>query len=640
MAAVRPLALALDGAWADIAIAVGLGVSAALSGLLAHKLLQPASQRRTGLVVGAVLLLAIGALHQTHLRLVFSLQTGLTWALLLESTQAGDWTGALHYAQPTDLAQALLPAATFLVSAWLPWALRLRHAMAIGMAAALVLLGLMARSPGDGGALPAEASQSPIAFTVRDFFNHRDDDEPPPVVPQPGPTLAAAPLPGQAMPDRTLPPLPAALTGTPTARGSGGMRLDAPFALPVQVRKVLPPRVQKPWNVVWIVMESTGLRYVQGETFGVLPMPYLRRLADEGWHLTRHRSPSNSSATSLVAQFTGLYPMPSLQMFSTRKDNHLPSLFDWLGAGYEKFLVTPGKLTYFFPKFFFRNAGLTEMWGFDEVPVKRNPGGEGLSKDEPEVVGFFLQRLRKARPPFAAVYYSYVAHWEYTDYGPQYRKFRGNRLIDRYHCNLWLLDRQIERIVEQLRADGLLESTILVLAGDHGEAFGQHEHNWAHARNSYDENLETPAVLWQPSLFPPRVETRDTNHVDLLPTVLDAMGVAYEDRLMQGESLFQDNLRRRFQFFWGNEGMVSVLGADGIKLGLQTTSAAGTDKACRVFDLHRDPGEKRRLACERFPEHLQVLRQWREGQRKRILAYSGAAQQGVAFEGWRHPRVR
>ena len=496
--------------------------------------------------------------------------------------------------------------------------------------------------------LPRNAARStvaPVWYTASTWTSERDEPEPE----ASAPLLAGAPMVAMgALATDTGAGLADDATGTPAeATGTTSGLVAAPAEVtpglflhdprvtdPTPVAKVVPP--PRHWNVVWIVLESTGLRYFKGEASkGKLPMPFAHKLATEGWFLTRHHSPSNSSATSIVAQFSGLYPLPSVQMFSVAPDNHLPSLFSWLPVDYERFLYTAGRLTYFFPKAFMQHGGMTDMVGYEETSVTRNPGGEGLSKDEVQVVGTFLERLGKAHEPFAAVYYSYLGHWPYTDYSPFYpdegRHFGGARLLDHYLDNLWLLDKQIERIVEQLRKQGVLDRTLIVVAGDHGEAFGQHEHSWAHAKHSWQENHETAAFLWQPAVFPAREVTELTLHTDLMPTVLDALGVPYDAEMVQGESLFQQRLRRKVAFLWGNQGVVTGSFADGLKLLWSIR-----ERSCTAFDLNTDPQEKKARKCP--PERLEILRAYKEFQLKALPAWSEARRKQEPWQGHAPPK--
>jgi hypothetical protein len=80
-----------------------------------------------------------------------------------------------------------------------------------------------------------------------------------------------------------------------------------------------------------------------------------------------------------------------------------------------------------------------------------------------------------------------------------------------------------------------------------------------HYRYSYNENLETPAIFYQPTLFKPKEFGFSTSHVDILPTLLDAMRIPFSPTVFDGESLFNYELRRNPIFFYGYEESISSL---------------------------------------------------------------------------------
>jgi arylsulfatase A-like enzyme len=202
------------------------------------------------------------------------------------------------------------------------------------------------------------------------------------------------------------------------------------------------------------------------------------------------------------------------------------------------------------------------------------------------------------------IYISFAAHFPYFDYGEDYRIRKDDgRLINRYYNNLSLLDHMIKRIYKHLKEQGLLDRTILVIMGDHGQAFGQHHpNNFMHYRYSYNENLETPAILYQPALFNPKTFGFPTSHVDILPTLLDAMRIPYPPAVFDGESLFKHKWRQNPIFFYGYEESVSALDTHLVKV---QYSLKKND--CRVFDLKVDPDEKNPLDCSLYPLQLETL---------------------------------
>jgi arylsulfatase A-like enzyme len=191
----------------------------------------------------------------------------------------------------------------------------------------------------------------------------------------------------------------------------------------------------------------------------------------------------------------------------------------------------------------------------------------------------------------------------------------------------------IKRIFDNLKEKGLLDRTIFVVVGDHGQAFGQHHpDNFMHYRYSYNENLEAPAVLYQPALFKPRTFDIPTSHVDLLPTLLDALRVPYDPALFDGESLFQNRLKRKYLFFYGYEESVSCLDMDRIKVQYSLKK-----KKCQAFDLKADPEEKQPLDCSSFPSQLEALQGFVFHHDSSLVSYNSSVKEKKDFHGHRHP---
>ena len=71
----------------------------------------------------------------------------------------------------------------------------------------------------------------------------------------------------------------------------------------------------------------------------------------------------------------------------------------------------------------------------------------------------------------------------------------------------------------------MLDETLVVIAADHGEAFGERGFE-GHARNVYQEVTEVPFVISFPfRLEPGLVIDSRTQNVDIWPTLLDLLGL-------------------------------------------------------------------------------------------------------------------
>ncbi len=361
---------------------------------------------------------------------------------------------------------------------------------------------------------------------------------------------------------------------------------------------------KQPWNVLFIVMESTGARYLDHITGqGERPMPFVEGLRERGTSLEFHMATGNTSPRSIFSIFSGIYPLPDHSLFCTRKDVALPGLGTFLGESYEKFLVTPGRVQSYFPLAFMRNTGLTDIEDYYSLPETGRTGFSG-GRHELDAVDRMVERLRQAKEPFWGTYYSYAPHYHYYDYGPEYRIEPGEDAKSRYLNNLRLLDTQIERIFSVLERQSLLARTVVVLVGDHGEAFGQHPENFTHARASYVENLHAPAIFYQPKLFPPKKVKCTTSHVDLLPTLLEALEIPFQEEQFQGESLFRPR-RQKYHFSVGNEVALSSVDPDKKKVLVNFRK-----DTCHAFDLQTDPLEDSPLPCAGHQEQVDALLQF------------------------------
>src|SRR6185369_10927811 len=72
--------------------------------------------------------------------------------------------------------------------------------------------------------------------------------------------------------------------------------------------------------------------------------------------------------------------------------------------------------------------------------------------------------------------------------------------------------------------------TLVVLTADHGESLGEHGER-THGLFAYEATLRVPLIVYQPALFRPRVVQAPVRHVDLVPTILDALAMPVPEDL-------------------------------------------------------------------------------------------------------------
>jgi arylsulfatase A-like enzyme len=112
---------------------------------------------------------------------------------------------------------------------------------------------------------------------------------------------------------------------------------------------------------------------------------------------------------------------------------------------------------------------------------------------------------------------------EYT-YTAESAKF-GSDYADIYDNAVLNVNQILDGLYGILYKGGYLDHTLLIIASDHGEAFGERGSE-GHARNVYPEVTEVPLVFSFPfRLAEPAVVRQRTANVDLWPTVLDLLGL-------------------------------------------------------------------------------------------------------------------
>src|SRR5262249_20583686 len=154
-----------------------------------------------------------------------------------------------------------------------------------------------------------------------------------------------------------------------------------------------------------------------------------------------------------------------------------------------------------------------------------------------------------------------------------------------------------------LAASPAADRTVVILTGDHGEAFGEHGFFY-HGRHIWDEVVRIPLFIYVPGAAPRKIARRMST-VDIAPTILDLAGLP-ADNEARGESLASE-------LFGGELAPRPVLidqprnpnypPKRGFIDGPYKLHHAIDTDTYRLFDLDADPGETNDLA-ESHPKLL------------------------------------
>jgi arylsulfatase A-like enzyme len=180
-------------------------------------------------------------------------------------------------------------------------------------------------------------------------------------------------------------------------------------------------------------------------------------------------------------------------------------------------------------------------------------------------------------------------------------------------------DQWIGSLMAELKRLGIYDDTLIVLTSDHGEEFSDHgatQFYNTHGHSLYEELVHVPLIIKLPrQRCAGRRESRLTRLIDIMPTVLDLVGVEDPPPDMQGVSLrpLWEEEDSRPPAFAISEALAipaekKSIRTDRYKLvvsiGPETVEEAGRDpipaqpEKLELFDLEADPREKVNLLVD------------------------------------------
>jgi arylsulfatase A-like enzyme/Flp pilus assembly protein TadD len=294
--------------------------------------------------------------------------------------------------------------------------------------------------------------------------------------------------------------------------------------------------IAAPPNIILITLDTT-----RADRMGFLGSergltPNLDKLAEQSAVFARAYAQVPLTTPSHAALLTGTYPQYShLEDLGAPLGKDLPYLPDLLHAhGYHT--------AAFVGAYILDPAGAARGFqrGFDVYDASfhsRGPGEDrykSVERRAEDVANHALGWIGvHQKGPFFVWVHFYDAHDPYDPPPP----FKARYAAAPYDGEIAYTDSVVGSMLEVLRRHGLYQNTVIAVAADHGEAFGEHGEE-RHGMFLYDETIHVPLLLKLPNakFSGKRVEAR-VALVDVAPTLLAAAGLAMPKE-MQGQSLF------------------------------------------------------------------------------------------------------
>jgi arylsulfatase A-like enzyme/Flp pilus assembly protein TadD len=150
-----------------------------------------------------------------------------------------------------------------------------------------------------------------------------------------------------------------------------------------------------------------------------------------------------------------------------------------------------------------------------------------------EVVKVFSSWMDRAGgEPFFAWVHFFDPHLPYDPPSP----FKEEFAAEPYDGEIAYMDACVGKVIEKLRGKNLLGRTLIVVAGDHGEAFGERVET-GHGLFLYDDTMRVPLIFYSENRIPPgKVIRSRVRLIDVFPSIMDLLGLP-KPAPVQGTSL-------------------------------------------------------------------------------------------------------
>jgi arylsulfatase A-like enzyme len=390
-------------------------------------------------------------------------------------------------------------------------------------------------------------------------------------------------------------------------------------------------------NLIFISLDALQAAHVHALGYERETTPALDALAKRSFVFQNNTSVASWTVPASMTWFTGVYPSEhrmtnkfAVYNATEKKPANLKELAPEL-ITLAEILKQNGYATGGFTGNAGMSGGFGYEQGFDEYYYDRGKFG-GLEESVPRAVAW-LKKHRDEK--FFLFLHGYDVHGQFMprqgfdfrfvekDYDQKYRGTpqeqeilreegleRGRVKLRDADVRFWraIYDEKIQRadawvkqFLDEVEALSLTDKTIIVVTSDHGTEVYEHQ-RFDHGFTLYQELLHVPLFIALPKQTQSqRIDDR-VSSIDLMPTMLDLLGIEMTDKVKQqlrGESLspalrgersardvFSETDYREFTY------QRSIIDAAGYKL-IYTLET----RTRQLFDLNKDPGETKNLAA-------------------------------------------
>ncbi len=298
-----------------------------------------------------------------------------------------------------------------------------------------------------------------------------------------------------------------------------------PLRNPLKLKKI---EREPEFNILLIIFESLRKQNMQIYGYNRETTPFLSSLhkanSDNFYVFKNTYTVSTTTMLAIPAILSGVTPEKTMKHFET-----FPLVWEYAEMlRCNTFFISSQSMKWYrFDKYYSRSKS-DFYWNKDNsgLPSYNDSGVD--DRFTTEMLNKHISEI-KERPffgvvQFNATHFPYKAPEEFTKWNEKY--------IDKYDNTILFQDSLLKEVFSILSKKGVLKNTVVIMIGDHGEAFKEHN-SIGHIDTYNSETVSIPLLMYIPPKINARINSAqlklntelNTSNSDIVPTVINLLGL-------------------------------------------------------------------------------------------------------------------
>ena len=316
----------------------------------------------------------------------------------------------------------------------------------------------------------------------------------------------------------------------------------------------------KKYNVVFVLIESWGAEHLDSytpyESLGVTP--YFTYLSNHGMRFDNFYANGSRSIYGITSILTGVAkpagfpPIGNGLEFS--KLTYLASILK--ENGYDTLSMQGSSRRSYRMDSVMNLAGFDQYYGKSDIPnvetLDEGHSDGGIGTFDYNTLHFLHQKINTLKPPFFGFVFTASTHTDFHVPQKKYEKFEHSLSGYKGYMNtMYYADDAIKRFMNEAADEPWFDNTIFIFTGDHGykSAARGLSKEMRHVTKAVAsiEHHRVPLVIYAPKIIKPSKNPTLGSHTDILPTVIDLLGLQNSYASI-GSSLLDSSIHERFVY--------------------------------------------------------------------------------------------